>query len=1193
LNPEGGVLVSRLALYLLGPPRIERDGQTISVDTRKAIALLAYLALTAESQRRASLVNLLWPESDRTHGRAALRRTLYALRKALVGDWLDVDRDTIGLRPGTDIWVDVDQFRRHLVECETHGHATNQVCPACAESLSEAVALYRGDFLTGFGLRDSFNYDEWQFYQADALRGELAGALERLVHWHSAQREFDPALAYARRWLALDPLDEQVHRELMQLHVWSGQRSAALRQYEECARIVQDQLGVGPEEPTAALHRAIKQGRAPPAPPAHRLPDLPVPPPFLRQREPVEWPVFVARERELAQLDGFLDEALAGRGQVVFVTGEAGSGKTALIQEFARRVPATHPDLVVAWGHGNAHTGIGDPYLPFREVLGLLTGDVEAWWAARIMTTEQARRLYHLLPLTVQALVSVGPDLVDLFVGGGPLVERARVFASQPVGPVWLTQLEGLVARRETGPGGPNLQQRALFEQYTQVLRAVAREKPLLLALDDLQWADGGSINLLFHLGRQIAGCRILIVAAYRPADVALGRPAAARLGGVEGDRVRHPLERVVNEFKRYHGDIEVNLEPTEGREARGREFVDAFLDSEPNRLRDPFRESLYQHTAGYPLFTVELLRGMQERGDLVRDAEGRWVEGPALHWETLPVRLEAAIAERMDRLPARLRDALAVASVEGETFTAEVVARVRAADEGETVRSLSDTLDRRHRLVSARGVMRAGDQCLSQYRFRHIMFQRYLYNSLDPVERVHLHRAVGAALETLCEEGGGAIEGVALQLARHFQSAGIDEKAVVYLHQAGERARGLYANQEAVEHFSRALALLQDTPSDGPRAGQRREMAAQIRESLGDVLEWTGAHAEAQASYRGALADIPQTDRIRRARLRRKLGNIARLKRPHERALQAYDRAETALGPTPTDADPEWWEEWVQIQLERMWLSYWLGQWREISQLAHRVRPSVEQRGTPGQCISFFLSLATMYARRDRYTVSEETLALCQTALAISLESENLGEIAWARFVLGFSQLWAGDLDGAGRQMHTALALAERTGDVVHQSRCLTYLTILYRKRGQLDQVRDYASRSLTAATAAEMTEYVGTAQANLAWLAWRDGDLSQTEEKGREALATWHQLPAGYASCALQWTALWPLIGAALARDQISEASRFARALREPTQQRLPDALTAAVEKAVAAWQADEPEPARAWLDRALVLAQEMGYL
>jgi DNA-binding SARP family transcriptional activator len=1213
-------VVSCLALYLLGPPRIERDGVPIQVDTRKAIALLVYLAVTGESYRRASLVNLLWPEYDQTRGRAALRRTLYALRKALGGAWLEVDQEEIGLVPSADpsagsgqalcpstgsgqtLWVDVEQFHWLLAACETHGHPASLVCPACVAPLTQAVALVRGDFLVGFSLRDSINFDDWQFFQADALRRELAGALERLVRWHTAQREFESAAAYARRWLALDPLNEPAHSELMQLYAWSGQRPAALRQYRECVQVLQDQLGVSPQETTTQLYQAIREGRGPLPPAPDRRPDFPARlPPFLEGEERVQRPVFVAREFELAQLDRYLDGALAGRARVVFVTGDAGTGKTALIQEFALRNQTAHPDLVIAWGHGNAHTGVGDPYLPFREILGLLCGDVEAQWAAGAMTGEQARRLWHLLPLTVQALVEGGPDLVDLFVPGAALARRAAALA--PLGSDWLTRLQVLVARQEAGAGDPGLKQSALFEQYTQVLRALAGQRPLLLALDDLQWADRGSINLLFHLGRRIEGSRILVVGAYRPGEVALGRPASPLLAGMEEEAAghrpvaweRHPLETVINEFKRTFGDIEVDLERAEGQPASGRHFVEAFLDSEPNRLGERFRQTLYRHTRGIPLFTIELLRGMQERGDLVYDREGRWVEGPALDWETLPVRVEAVIAERIGRLPAFLRDLLTVASVEGETFTAEVAARVRAADEGETVRCLSNTLDRKHRLVGAQGIRQLDGQRLSRYRFRHILFQKYLRNRLDPVERAHLHQAVGTALETLYVEGTeetAAIEAGVAQLARHFEAAGVVEKAVEYLRQAGERAQGLYANEEAIGYFQRALLMVEDSPLAETQSRWQQETAARLHERLGDVLEWTGEHEKSAAAYQAALAHIPEGDRIRQSQLHRKVGNVWRLQSQHEKALRAYEWAAVALGSGTTESPPEWWQEWVQIQLERMWLYYWLGQWHEMSELA-KIRSSVEGHGTPAQCISFFLCLAGMNNRRDRYVVSEETLTFCRIALGIAQETQDAGEIAWARFVLGFSHLWHGDLTQAEKQMQAALAMAEQTGDIVHQSRCLTYLAILTRKRGQLDHTRQYASRGLEAARAGQMVEYVGTAQANLAWAAWRMGDLAQAEAHGQAALASWRQLPSGHSSCAFQWTALWPMVAVAAAGDRAFEAAGLLQGLLEPTQQCLPAALTTVIENTVRAAAESSLEATRAWLDQAVVVAEELGYL
>jgi tetratricopeptide (TPR) repeat protein len=356
--------------------------------------------------------------------------------------------------------------------------------------------------------------------------------------------------------------------------------------------------------------------------------------------------------------------------------------------------------------------------------------------------------------------------------------------------------------------------------------------------------------------------------------------------------------------------------------------------------------------------------------------------------------------------------------------------------------------------------------------------------------------------------------------------------------------------------------------------------------------LEWTGEHKKATAAYQSALGCVPEHDLIWQSHLHRKVGNVSRLLRQYKEALQAYDRAETALGERADEPAPEWWQEWIQIHLERIWLHYWLGQWHEMSELAS-IRSIVEQHGAPTQCVNFFLALASMNNRRDRYLVSEETVDLCQIALAISQESEDPGQIAWARFMLGFNQLWHGDLDEAEKQMQAALALAEQTGDIVHQSRCLTYLTILYRKRGRLEKTHRYASKSLAAAETGQLVEYTGMAKANLAWIAWREGNLPQAEAYGQEALELWQQLPAAHSSCAFQWAALWPVIDVALAQNRTGEASAHARAMLHETQQLLPEALTTAIEKALETWDQGEPATAQAHLAQASTLAQELGYL
>jgi len=438
-------------------------------------------------------------------------------------------------------------------------------------------------------------------------------------------------------------------------------------------------------------------------------------------------PVFVGREQELKQLDKSLGKTLAGHGQVAFIIGDPGQGKTALLQEFGQRAQKTYTGLVVASGNCNAYTGIGDPYLPFREVMGMLTGDVETLREAGVIGQTQATRLWNTFPYVIQYLIESGHNLVDIFVPGADLLQRAGSIPFWIEREKWLPQLEQLVASKASQNIDPSIQQAALFEQFTRLARALAQHAPLILLLDDLQWADSGSINLLFHLGKRLEGSRVMVVGAYRPTEVALGRSGE-----------RHPLEPVINEFKRQFGEIQVDLSQSEGWE-----FVNSFLDTEPNRLDESFRQEFFRISGGHPLTTIELLRDMQERGGLVKDADGYWITSLALNWETLPVRVEATIAERMERLNKQELAILRVAGVQGETFSAEVVSRVVSIAVPEVVSCLSSVLDREHRLVSAQGIQRRDDRHLSVYRFRHILFQRYLYNSLDSVERTHLHRAV------------------------------------------------------------------------------------------------------------------------------------------------------------------------------------------------------------------------------------------------------------------------------------------------------------------------------------------------------------------------------------------------------------------------------------------------------------------
>ncbi len=817
--------MARLDLFLLGPFQARLDEQTPSgLHAETVRSLLAFLAVEADREHtRRNLAGLLWPDLPDQVALSNLRYTLSDLRRAL-GDTpspppipiLLVTRETVRLNPAADCRIDVQRFRR-LCDAPDVRDDSRSAC----EHLEEATRLYRGPFLEGFSLPASAAFEDWLFWTREQLQREMVAALRRQIAYCQVAGRYDAAEASARRQVQLEPLDEEAHRQLMAALALSGQRSAALQQVEVCRRILAQELGVDLMPETVALAEAIRTdefertaapaGRADAGPAAHMSGSR-------RLGEPAHLSGFVARERELAQLDGYLDEALQGHGRVVFVSGDAGSGKTALVREFVRLALAAHPDLAAACGSCNAATGPGDPFLPFREILQMLAGDIEAGRAGGAITGEQAQRLWALLPHTVQALVNKGAGLLDLFVPSADLLLRAdSVMLGAGRGAAWRTRLADLVRSRPSPAlRQPFPQGSKISEEVTGVLLEIARNSPLILVLDDLQWMDDASTNLLLHLGRHLAGSRILLVGAYRSPDVGLGR-------GEE----RHPLAIVLNEFQRDFGDIQVDLD-----QAAGRAFVDALLDSEPNELNEGFRATLFQHTGGHALFTVELLRELDARRDLVRDANGRWAAGERLDWRRIPPRVEAVIAERIGRLPGEAQTLLAAASVEGNEFTAEVTARVMGMGRAEVVRQLSGMLGKEHRLVRGQSViwLEPGKRSLSRYRFQHVLFHEYLYERLDPVEQSRLHEMTGEALEKFY--GAQAAE-IAVQLAHHYERAGLAIKAIEHLQVAAGQAMRLGAFREAVAGLQRSLDLLAALPETPDRA--RREL--RLRMALAELL--------------------------------------------------------------------------------------------------------------------------------------------------------------------------------------------------------------------------------------------------------------------------------------------------------------------------------------------------------------------
>jgi predicted ATPase/DNA-binding SARP family transcriptional activator len=467
--------MTTLSLRFLGTPLVELEGTPLDIDRVKSVALLAYLALTAESHSRGALAALLWPDFDAERSAAALRNAIWRLSRRLGDAWLDADRTNVRVRPGAAIWIDVTRFEQLLGP--VHGRALRSTEPPSSEplaALTDAAALYRGDFLQGLSLRDCPAFDDWQTFQREHLRGRIASALDRLIAGHLAAGRLEQALPCAQRFVALDPLNEEAHRLLMQVHARSGRRAEALKQYKACAAALGRELGVKPQEETIRLRDAIRAEEngttAAPSVGATPGPEGAEPEPVPATDRPSALPgrmtTLVGREGELAILAQRLDDPAC---RLLTITGPGGVGKTALALEAARRTEGARRDGACFV----PLAGVGAPELLAAAIAAALA--LPPSGAKRVDTQVfgylQVRRLLlvldnfeHLVDGAgfVAELLERAPSLQIVVTSRERLALRGE----------WEVILDGLPCARDTAPGSGAHDATELFVRIAMRARA-------------------------------------------------------------------------------------------------------------------------------------------------------------------------------------------------------------------------------------------------------------------------------------------------------------------------------------------------------------------------------------------------------------------------------------------------------------------------------------------------------------------------------------------------------------------------------------------------------------------------------------------------------------------------------------------------------------------------------------------------
>lgn len=467
------------------------------------------------------------------------------------------------------------------------------------------------------------------------------------------------------------------------------------------------------------------------------------------------------------------------------------------------------------------------------------------------------------------------------------------------------------------------------------------------------------------------------------------------------------------------------------------------------------------------------------------------------------------------------------------------------------------------------------------EYLFRHALVQDAAYASLLKNDRKKLHLATCHALEKLYPD---QTDDLAATLAYHYEKAEDSERAAHYFRRAGDLARDRYANVEALAFYQAALRLLTSIAAL-PRT------LAQLHEDCGDLSAILGQHGEARTQFDRVLALLGNTEPLWQARVQRKTGNTWVYQRQQPEAFQAFAAAEEALGDVPTEGVEAWQQEWLQIYLDRHWLLYGVNQVAELQASTTRVRPVLEQYGTAAQQASFYSGLVSLMHRLHRYTSPPEDIAYGEAGLVAARRSGNLRTIAAAEWVLGVDYLFGSHLAEAEQHLQAGLRIVEQVGDLITEIRCLTYLVVVYRRKGDLVTVRQLLPRLIKVTTDGQAKEYFTVATATTAWLAWREGKIAEARKIAQEAYDSWQAiLPMLYP---FQWQAIWLLIATTLRLGELAEAVHYTQKLLAPEQQAVPPDIQPVLEAALQAWAEGHSETTQRQLETAIQQAQAQGYL
>ncbi len=1073
LLPSPGEQSASIRIYTLGQFRLERrDGTDWQIVTdpawqqQRVRAVLGYLISNEKRMLgREQLLDALWPDVDKETASHRLDRAVYTLRqlfepvreKLATSPLLLTERDFLMLADQFHLWVDADAFDALLAQARV-----SAVPNETERLLEEAAMLYGGDLLP------EERSNEWVITRRGQLQRSWIGLLLELADLRIGRDALPLAIEPLDRLLAHDPTSEAAVQRLMRIFARLGRRGEALRAYKRLAAALYEEYKIAPLPETRALYDAVRRGSNDSMKRQHEdgtsaasSQSAPLPrdhAPSLQIGRTHQSPL-VGREQELALLRDLLlrtentakftlssqKKGTAApfdaqrRPQSVLLLGEVGIGKTRLAEELGRK--ARQRGWAVAWSRVYAQEGS----IPYRLWIDVLRKALAHHGGIGLSSTRAGQSQGAPLPATFPP----------------QFLQRSLVY--QPLATL-LPELRSILPEGVFPPSpAPEQEQLRLWEAVRELLVAISESTPLLIVLDDLQWADGGSYELLGYLARRLSDQPIVILGTCRHNELS----------------ANSPLRPLLTDLQREHATEVLHLAPLGDEEIRliVSELLSRTQQAAAQSIAEPTVQRIQTRAAGNPFFAEELARSIiaTDPPDLVgvSPALQRAPDGPP----ALPETITAVLDLRLSRLSPACQRLLSRAAVLGGSFEFPIIAAMESGPSGGNEDVVLDLLEEglRSGMLSEEGI---GSRVT--YSFWHPLLVNHLYEGLSAGRRASLHRRAAEIL--LRVYAPDEAEGAAI-ITHHLVRGGAHSDQITYFAElAADRAYSLSAYPDAERHYRTVLEHMSQHADE-------LQHRAYILELLGECTRIQGKYEEARRFYEQALevrgqrsAGTSQAEHQQEAQIDAllwcEIGSTWYQMGDNVQARQCYEHGEHVLEEAGIASGPAWAR-----------LYYWQGHtcWsegnynearskaqeslRSFEEMIAQQHSSLEYvsrltgirrilAGDPVNLGRVYSLLGTIEALGGR---SGNAITHFNTALTLFEQYDCQREIAIACCNAGDAYMRKSEYPQAQAILRRSLSIAERIGDIPVSAYVFGNLGMLDTRLGNLTEAEDEFRRSIT----------------------------------------------------------------------------------------------------------------------------------